>query len=159
MGTRLVHPQPGEISELVRDRLRKLLLHLDELNSFVPAPGSWQPAVDLCEMSDAILLRVELPGLGPEDVRLTIRDNSLRIDGRKMKRKANQDTPQPSTGSLRYLCLERTWGSFSRTFALECPVLVDEVEAKLANGILEVRLPKSPACGRDVRIPIKESSS
>ena len=155
MGTRLVHPQPGEISELVRDRLRRLLLHLDDLGSFVPAPGSWQPAVDLCEMSDAIVLRVELPGLRPEDVKITIRDNSLRIEGRKTKRKANQDVPSPS-GSLRYLCLERTWGSFSRTFALACPVRIEDIEAKLANGILEVRLPKSPACGRDVRIPNKE---
>src|SRR5512145_288689 len=100
MGTRLVHPQPGEISELVRERLRKLLLHLDDLGSFVPAPGSWQPAVDLCEMTDAIVLRVELPGLRPEDVKITIRDNSLRIEGRKTKRKANEEVASPS-GSLR----------------------------------------------------------
>ena len=128
---------------------------MDDLGSFVPAPGSWQPAVDLCEMTDAMVLRVELPGLRPEDVRITIRDNSLRIEGRKTKRKANEEVASAS-GSLRYLCLERTWGNFSRTFALECPVRIDEVEAKLANGILEVRLPKSQACGRDVRIPVKE---
>ena len=155
MGTRLVHPQPGEISELVRERLRKLLLHLDELGAFVPAPGSWSPAVDVCEMSDAIVLRIELPGLRPEDVRVVIRDNSLRIDGRKLKRKAKPEDRVPGA-TVRYLCLERTWGNFSRTFNLECPVQIEDVHAKLANGILEVRLPKSQACGRDVTIPITE---
>jgi HSP20 family protein len=155
MAGRITHPQPAEISEQLRERLRRLLLHLEDVKSFVPPPGAWHPAVDLCEMDDAIVMRVEIPGLRSDDIRLTIRDNTLKIEGRKLKHSAGLGLA--GTGSVvRYHCLERTYGSFSRTFSLECPVRIEGVSASLQNGVLEIRLPKTPSCGHDVLIPITE---
>ena len=170
MAGRVTHSQPLEISNLVRERLRRLLLHLDDLRSFVPPPGAWHPAVDLCEMDNAIVIRVDIPGLRNEDVRVTIRDNTLKIEGRKQKYDAvggpgvqgvqGVQAVQSGVGrygnALRYLCLERTYGSFSRSFSLECPVQVEDVTARMASGILEIRLPKTSSSGRDVLIPITE---
>ena len=158
MAGRVTVPHPVEISEQLRERLRRLLLHLEDLRSFVPPPGAWYPAVDLCEMEDAIVMRIEIPGIRKEDIRLTIRDNTLRIEGRKLKYSTGHE--QPGIGNaVRYLCLERSYGSFSRTFSLECPVRIEGVSAALNNGILEIKLPKTASCGQDVLIPITEKPS
>jgi len=142
---------PEGLSEQVRDQLRRLLMHLDELRTIAPTPGAWSPPVDLCEMSDAIVIRIELPGVRREDLRLSILDNALKIEGRKQRA-----TPSGAEGEkpLRFVCLERSYGSFARTIALKWPVEVEKISAGLEDGVLHVRLPKTKTCGREVLIPI-----
>lgn len=149
-------PLPQEFSERLRDQLRRLLLHFEELRSAAPpAPGSWLPPVDLYEMEEAVVVRLELPGVAASAVRITILDGLLKIEGSKESyppaENAN-DQEKP----LRYLCLERTSGSFSRRVQLKWTIDLAHVSAHLANGILEIRLPKAQTCGKELLIPITE---
>ncbi len=142
---------PLEISAQLREQLRRLLVHFEDVPLSSPKPGGWQPAIDLCEMPDAIVIRVELPGVERADVNLSILDNVLKIEGLKQR-------PASSDGAgerpLRYLCLERAYGKFERTIALKWSVDVERISARLKDGLLEIRLPKAISCGREVPIPI-----
>jgi HSP20 family protein len=148
----LMHPLPGTTSEQVRERLRRILAYFDEMRQLVPTPGAWLPPIDLCEMPDAILIRVELPGVRRDQVRMTINDNVLKIEGRKER------TPPAGheTRAVRYLCLERSYGSFARTLVLQWPVEVGRISACFSAGVLTINVPKAPSCGREVVIPIGE---
>lgn len=151
MPKHLIQALPHELSEQLREQLRRLLMHFDELRVAPPFPGAWLPAIDLCELNDAIIIRVELPGVAKEDIRLSVIDNILKIEGRKQRLSEGEDNEGKP---LRYLCLERFNGKFERTVVLQWQVEVEKVTANLREGILEVRLPKAIACGREVQIPI-----
>jgi HSP20 family protein len=149
-------PLPQEFSERLRDQLRRLLLHFEELRSAAPpTPGSWLPPVDLYEMEEAVVVRLELPGVATSDVRVTILDGVLKIEGTK---ETSHPSPQISEADkpLRYLCLERTSGTFARRVQLKWTIDWAHVTAKLANGLLEIRLPKAQATGKELLIAITE---
>lgn len=146
----LIHPLPGEISDQLRERLRHLLMQFEEISVHTHTPGAWIPSVDLCEMSDAIVIRIEVPGIKHEQLRLSIRDSMLKIEGKKERDTSKEEKP------LRHLCLERSYGVFARTIALKWPIKVEQISARLAAGILEIRLPKAISCGREIVIPITE---
>ena len=149
-------PLPQEFSERLRDQLRRLLLHFEELRAAAPpTPGSWLPPVELYEMDEAVVVRLELPGVALSAVRLTILDGLLKIEGTK------ESYPPPEQANeqekpLRYLCLERTSGTFSRRVQLKWTIDLAHISARLANGILEIRLPKAQTCGKELLIPIIE---
>ncbi|MEP7271744.1 MAG: Hsp20/alpha crystallin family protein [Acidobacteriota bacterium] len=151
MARHLIQTPSPDISEQVREQLRRLLMHFDDLRLIAPPPGAWLPSIDLCEMTDSIVIRVELPGVAQGDLRLTILDNIIKIEGRKKRRSRDtSDVEKP----LRYVCLERAYGRFERTILLQWPVEVERVSARLIDGVLEVRLPKTQSAGREVPIPI-----
>jgi HSP20 family protein len=151
MPKHLIQALPADLSEQLREQLRRLLAHFDELRMVPPFPGAWLPALDLCELNDAIIIRIELPGVARENIRLSLFDNTLKIEGRKQRLAEGDDSEGKP---LRYLCLERSNGKFERTVVLQWPVEVEKITANLREGILEVRLPKTIACGREVQIPI-----
>jgi HSP20 family protein len=147
-------PLPQEFSERLRDQLRRLLLHFEELRSAAPpAPGSWLPPVDLCELDDAVVVRLELPGVAASSVRVTILDGLLKIEGAK---ESLYPPAEAEEKPQRYLCLERTSGTFARRVQLKWTIDVEHITAHLSNGILEIRLPKAQACGKELLIPIIE---
>lgn len=150
----LMHPLPGNLSEQVRERLRRILAHFEDMRQFAPAPGAWLPPIDLCEMPEAIVVRVELPGVRPEHIRLTMIDNVLKIEGRK-ERTSGADY-ETGGAAPRYLCLERAYGSFTRTLVLHWPVEVGRISARITEGVLTIHLPKALSCGREFVIPIGE---
>jgi HSP20 family protein len=151
MPIHVISALPEGLSEQVREQLRRLLMHLEELPTVGLAPGAWTPPVDLCEMSDAIVIRIELPGVRQEDLRVSILDNALKIEGRKQRvAPSGAEAEKP----LRFVCLERSYGSFARTIALKWPVEVEKISADLVDGVLQIRLPKTKSCGREVLIPI-----
>lgn len=109
--------------------------------AFSPAPAregtwtrSWEPAVDIFETDDAILLKVEVPGIGKEQVSIEVKDGMLTLSGeRKFEKEVNEE---------QYHRVERSYGAFHRTFTLPSSVDADRVEASLRDGVLEIRLPK-----------------
>lgn len=151
MPRHLIQALPSDLSQQLREQLRRLLMHFDELRVDPPFPGAWLPALDLCELNDAIIIRVELPGVAKDDIRLSLFDNVLKIEGRKQRLPEDESSEGKP---VRYLCLERSNGKFERTVVLQWPVEVENITANLREGILEVRLPKTIACGREVQIPI-----
>ena len=68
-------PLPQEFSERLRDQLRRLLVHFEEMRAAAPpTPGSWLPPIDLFELNDAVIVRLELPGVPAASIRLAVID-------------------------------------------------------------------------------------
>jgi len=97
--------------------------------------GGWSPATDIVEHEDNLVVNVELPGMRKEDVKITMQDNTLMIRGEKKEERE-------SKGSS-YHRVERSYGSFQRSFALPSTVKAESIEAMFKDGILSVTLPKS----------------
>lgn len=110
--------------------------------------AAWTPACDIFEGKDQLKIVVELPGVKPEDVKLSIENNLLTIRGEK-----KQVAEETSDRVHRY---ERIYGQFERAFALPSTVDADRVEAQFENGVLTVLLPKVERA-RPREIPVKVS--
>ena len=110
---------------------------LDRFGAGVPSGrrGVFPPA-NLYETEDAYILTAELPGVGPEDVEISIERSTLTLSGQRQI-----DHGDGETSAHR---LERASGSFRRAFELPVEVDVDKAEAAQRNGVLMVRLPKAP---------------
>jgi HSP20 family molecular chaperone IbpA len=151
-----IHPLTKEIAEQLREQFRRMLLQIEDIRSQSAPPGSqtsadwWVPAVDVAELEETILVRVELPGVTSDHVQLTLTDQTLRVEGRKER----PAPPSTSEGPIRFLCLERGFGAFSLRVPLRWQIDVGGIAARLGNGILEVRLPKASHSGREIHIPI-----
>ena len=92
-------------------------------------------ALRAAPLDDAYRIQVELPGLSKEDVQITLENSVLRLSG---ERKFEKDTKKEN-----YHRIERTYGTFSRSFALPTQVSSDKVEAKFEDGVLSIVVPKA----------------
>ena len=121
----------------LRDRVGRLYAALQEATEAENplASGSWAPPVDLCETSEAVLLRIELPGVAAEQIKIGLCNTKIRIWGEKKRRPTRRRI-------VSYLCSERSYGKFSRVVHLRWSISVREATAELDNGILFIRLPK-----------------
>ncbi|MGB9179274.1 MAG: Hsp20/alpha crystallin family protein [Pyrinomonadaceae bacterium] len=138
--------------ERLRDRVGRLFALLQEatLTDEATVPGAWAPPVDLCEAQDGIIVRVELPGVRAEQIKLSLTSTHLRICGEKKKR-------VPRHRILSHLCSERTFGRFTRVVPLRWTIDVTGATAELADGLLTVHLPKrKDRRGAEFKITIKE---
>ena len=111
----------------------------------------WSPAVDVREDTKEIVLEVELPGIKPSDVEVTAENGVLTIRGEK------QTTSTEGTEG-RYHVIERSFGSFTRSFQLPGGVDERRIEADFADGLLSVRIPKA-AIAQPRRIEIRNTGS
>jgi HSP20 family protein len=96
---------------------------------------TWTPPVDIQETDDAYRIHAELPGMTKDDIQITLENNVLRLSG---ERKFEKDVKKEN-----YHRIERTYGAFSRSFALPTQVSPDKVEAKFENGVLAIVVPKA----------------
>lgn len=97
--------------------------------------GVWMPAVDIRETDDAIVVHAELPGIKKEDISVDVRDGILSISGeRKYEKETNEENVHR---------IERSYGRFFRSFSLPQTVDVNRVDARMKDGVLEIRLPKT----------------
>jgi HSP20 family protein len=96
---------------------------------------SWVPPVDIQETEDGYRLQAELPGLTRDDVQITLENNVLRLSG---ERKFEKDVQKEG-----YHRIERTYGSFARSFALPQQVNGEGVQAAFENGLLTITVPKA----------------
>src|SRR5438477_8686794 len=119
MTTGSLSPLSGDFSERLREQLRRLLLHFDELRLMATSPGAWLPPVDLCEMEDAIIVKAELPGVPRESLRISMYDGVLKIEGRKERPPLTANHVAEDEKPLRFICLERAYGTFARSVALK----------------------------------------
>jgi HSP20 family protein len=95
----------------------------------------WVPPVDVQETDESYLFTAELPGLGKDDVDITLEDNLLTLSG---ERKLEERQEGKS-----YHRVERAYGSFSRSFSLPAQVDGDKVAAKFEEGLLRIEIPKA----------------
>lgn len=98
-------------------------------------PADFQPSLDVSETDEAIQIRVDLPGIKPEEVDVEVRNNVLEITGERKEEREEKGKSWHRT--------ERRVGRFARSLALPCDVQDDKVEAECTNGVLTIMLPKA----------------
>ncbi|HEV8264773.1 MAG TPA: Hsp20/alpha crystallin family protein [Gemmatimonadales bacterium] len=99
------------------------------------ATTGWLPLVDIFEEPDAIRLVAEVPGVRPEDVKISVEGNLLTIRGTK-----EQVAEEKAEKVHRY---ERTYGAFERTFTLSTSIDSARIKATYNLGVLTITLPKA----------------
>lgn len=96
--------------------------------------GRWMPSVDIRESDNEITLEADLPGMKPGDFEVSVENRVLTLRGeRKFEKKQETDN---------YHRVERSYGSFVRTFTLPSSVNVEAVSADFRDGVLQITLPK-----------------
>ncbi len=111
-------------------------------------PTSWVPATDITESEQGLNLTLDLPGVDPKDVKISLEHRVLTIRGEKV-RKSEEKGEQ----GYRY---ERTFGTFERTFTLPDTLEGEKVKASYENGVLTVFLPKAEkAKPREIPVAVK----
>jgi len=122
----------------LQDRMNRLFEEASRGNAGrdgSPGPNGWNPSVDVFESDAAIVMTAELPGLRREDIHLDLEENTLTLSGTRESVRA--------TGEDRYHRIERSYGSFSRSFAVAAFVAAEDVQADYKNGVLTVVLTKT----------------
>ena len=132
------------------DPFRDLLTIQDEMNTLFnraygeqrgqgegtgPQARAWAPALDISEEKDAYLVSVELPGIKPDQIEITLEDGLLTLAGEREF--------HAESGEQQFHRVERRYGSFRRAITLPNQVQADAIEAHFEDGVLNVRVPKA----------------
>ncbi|MEA1995457.1 MAG: Hsp20/alpha crystallin family protein [Campylobacterota bacterium] len=128
--------EPFEELSTLQDRINRLFEGLmpDFVKTGVPATSKWSPAVDIYEDKGNIYLDVEVPGMKKEDVKVKVEDKTLTVSGeRKLEKEEKKEG---------YYRVERSYGSFSRSFYLPDNVDPTKIKAKYEGGVLKLSIPK-----------------
>src|ERR1700676_5303888 len=95
---------------------------------------TWAPAVDIFETEHELVVKADLPEIKPEELDIRVENNILTIRGeRKFDKKVNENN---------YLRVERSYGSFSRSFSLANTVNSEAIKAEYKNGVLTLTIPQ-----------------
>jgi HSP20 family protein len=131
------------------DPFGDLLSLQDEMNqlfgrAFGQQPGLdrgsqrlWAPALDIAERPDAYLVTVEVPGVRPEDLDITLEGGVLTVQGERRFRDESQDQ--------QWHRVERRYGAFRRSVTLPSQAQADKIEASFEDGLLHITVPKTEA--------------
>lgn len=96
--------------------------------------GAWTPHVDIFEDKDRIVIEAELAGMKPEDVNISIENNVLTLQGeRRFEKKEDEKN---------FHRVERSYGTFTRSFTLPPTVSSENTSAEFENGVLRLTLAK-----------------
>jgi HSP20 family protein len=96
--------------------------------------SAWAPAVDVYETEHELVVKADLPEADPKDLDIRVENNILTISGeRKFEKKVNEEN---------YLRVERSYGSFARSFTLANTVNPEAIKADYQNGVLTLSIPK-----------------
>lgn len=131
----------AELEEQMDRAFERALAGAVRLPSGVDA---WRPALDVYETERAIVVRVELPGVQSEDVRVVVDGEYLQITGRRNLARAGE--------SQRHLLIEIAQGPFERVLRTRAQYDADRVTARLENGLLTIELPKKDGATRVIPV-------
>ena len=107
--------------------------------------GEWQPAIDVVETPAVVQILAEVPGFAAADLRVEVRGTRVLITGTK-------STPLPEAGRVRFHCLERGHGRFTREIHVLSPVNTHKGTAALRDGLLILDLPKIQDKRQEARV-------
>lgn len=136
--------QPEDLGQW--DPLRGTLLRMDPLRMVremfqdpftttgMLAESIFRPNLDVTETNDAFVIKADLPGVREEDIEVSVTGNRLTVSGRREAEDVQEGD--------RYVAIERSYGSFSRSFVLPDSADLDQIQAELTNGVLRVKVPK-----------------
>ena len=118
----------------LQDQINRLFNESFERTSDDSSLSAWAPAVDIYETEHELVVKADLPDVDPKDLDIRVENNILTIRGeRKFEKKVNEEN---------YLRVERSYGSFARSFTLASTVNSDAIKADYQNGVLTLTIPK-----------------
>ena len=97
--------------------------------------GNWIPQVDIRELDNGFSVQVDIPGVEPKDVDITVDKNVLTIKGVRSSKSENEDKGYKRT--------ERFGGTFLRQFTLPETADGSQISARASQGVLEITIPKT----------------
>lgn len=110
----------------------------------------WAPAVDVKETGDSLVMIVELPGIDPKSVEVSVENNRLSIKGERHFEKAEEGAA--------YHRVERAYGSFERSFSVPSSFAADKIAATSKDGVLTLTIPKrEEAKPRSIKVKVESA--
>ena len=114
----------------------------------MPEMEEISPKVDIFEEGDNLVVKAEIPGMKKEEIEVNLTDDMVTISGEKKK--------EEKVEKKDYYRLERSYGSFSRSFRLPKEIQPDKAKATFKGGVLEVKVPKTEeAKKKEKKIPVE----
>jgi HSP20 family protein len=146
----MVRFEPFRELAQMQDRINRIFgdAYTRQYDDDVMQRGAWIPPVDIFENEkQEIVLRAELPGISKDDIDLRVENNTLTLKGER-KRDAEVKTDQ-------YHRVERSYGTFSRSFSLPSRIDSEQVHADFRDGVLTITLPvKEEAKPRQISVAV-----
>jgi HSP20 family protein len=134
MRTTLSRFEPYRGAASLQEQFHRLFNEAWDRSSDEGGLTAWAPAVDIYETEHELVVQADLPDIKPEELDIRVENNILTIRGeRKFEKKVNENN---------YLRLERTYGSFSRSFSLANTVDSAAIKAEYKDGVLTLTVPK-----------------
>ena len=134
----VMRQDPWSVMPRLQDEINRLFGNTRESDSS-SATAAWAPPVDIHEYSDRFELYVDLPGIEPSTVELTLDGGILTLSGARAEQVKGHSTEEAQSRRL-----ERTFGHFHRRFVLPDTADGEKVNAHGKNGVLTVTIPKQP---------------
>lgn len=125
---------------LSTDPITGIRIFEDALNRMLSEPRTsrpWSPPVDILETDNEIVLKADVPDIDPKDIDIEVQNQTLTVKGQRQF-----DKTEASKGFHR---IERSFGTFVRSFTVPATVDTEKVAADYRNGVLTIRLPKKEA--------------
>jgi HSP20 family protein len=118
----------------LQDQINRLFNDAFERTGEQSSLSAWAPAVDIYETEQELVVKADLPDVDPKDLDIRVENNLLTIRGeRKFEKKVSEEN---------YLRVERSYGSFARSFTLANTVNSEAIKADYQNGVLTLTIPK-----------------
>jgi len=135
----------------LQDQINRLFNERFDRSSEEGSLATWAPAVDIHETEHELVVKADLPGVKPEELDVRVENNILTIRGeRKFEKKVNEDN---------YLRVERSYGSFSRSFSLANTVNTEAIKADYKDGVLTLSIPKrEEAKPKQIKVQVEGSA-
>jgi HSP20 family protein len=136
-----------ELSE-ISDDIDEFERQVDQmLHAFFPQqhrshPRTWRPPTDVYETDEAVIVKIEIAGMNPDDIAISFSNRELIVHGNR----------RDVDAKLSYRCLEIPYGEFLTRVLLPGVYAEDQIEAKYVNGFLYITLPKSK---QEHRVPVR----
>ncbi len=139
---------PHDQTEYLSDDIDQFEQQMDRmLHAYFPhehraRPRLWRPATDVYETDEAVIVKIEIAGMNPDDFGIRFEDRILTVHGFR----------QDMDAKLSYHCLEIPYGEFHAEIVLPGTYVEDQIEAKYENGFLYIVLPQAK---QEHHIPIR----
>ena len=128
----LIKFEPLRELDSFHDRIQK---YFEDFSNFgFSLNETFNPRIDISEDKEIINVSAEIPGVIKENIKITLQDNILTVEGEKKKEEEKKEN--------NFFRSERMYGSFKRSFTLPVEVDSDKVEAKFEDGTLHIQLKK-----------------
>jgi HSP20 family protein len=150
--TTITRLQPFRGFSAVQDQVNRIFNETVHNQGDESTLAAWAPSVDIFETPNELVVKADLPEVDEKDIDVHVENNLLTIRGeRKFDKSVAEDN---------YLRIERTYGTFSRSFSLPNTVSAEAIRAEYKNGVLTVNLPKrEESKPRQVKVNVTAGSN